>query len=156
MGFKNKNTFFSALCSFHPSGALSVHLASSCLPLTSYVLDSVSLPPRITCGIPAARLIQGQLRFVGTVFSDLSAHVQAQLRYASQSGIGWKQKTHWWTSFRLGCRIDKEPIPLCPALTKPAHQWVYGYRCNGATRDYQPRDIRILTTNLSACQYTFF
>jgi hypothetical protein len=45
-----------------------------------------------------------------------------------KQGNGRKQKTHWRTSFRLGCRIDTVLPHVYPALTKPAHQWVYGFR----------------------------
>ncbi len=66
--FGSKSPLRSAVCSFHLGSVFKVRPGSSALPLTSYVLDPVSSPPRISCGIPPARQKGGQFSVLGRCF----------------------------------------------------------------------------------------
>ena len=98
--FGNKSPLRSAVCSFYLGGAFKVHPGSSALPLTSYVLDPVSLATRITSAIPPARLKGGQL------------------------SIGWDgvsfRAAHAGPVISLGVRLEvetKKPLGLAPSET---------------------------------------
>jgi hypothetical protein len=80
----------------------------------------------------------------GSVFSS-TPPIQV-LAFVWSTGDGRKQKTHWGTSFGLGCRINAVPIHVRLALTKPAPQWVCECRFIGATTSYQFVDSWIIHT----------
>lgn len=71
--FGGNNTPLSAVCTFHLGGAFKVHPGASALPLTSYVLDPVSLLARISSSNPPAR-IGGQLSICWDGVSFRAAH----------------------------------------------------------------------------------
>jgi hypothetical protein len=88
--FGGKSPPRSAVCSFHLGSVFKVHPGSSALPLTSYVLDPVSSPPRIICGIPPARLKGGQHTIAGSVFpSAPPMQVLAIVRSTETVAWGW-------------------------------------------------------------------
>ena len=69
-----------------------------------------------------------------------------------RQGDGKKQKTHWGTSFRLGCRISMVLDHAWIALTKPAPQWVLRIRCLELRRVTSPSMVELYPKNSRECQ----